>query len=79
MNKQRRAEIEKGRLLLQQAIEILEPVHDEESEAYENMPESLQSSDRGEQASQAIDTLDNVLGQLRDADDELVTVVEGGL
>lgn len=48
MNAQRRKEIAKAIELIQQAREILEGVKDEEQEAFDNLPESLQRSDLGE-------------------------------
>lgn len=36
----------------------------EEQEALENMPESLQESDRGQQMQEYIDTMENVTGEL---------------
>ena len=48
MNKQRRKRLEEASALLEQAKEILEEAKDEEEEAYENLPEGLQSSERGD-------------------------------
>lgn len=65
MNNNRRKEIRRIAALIDQARanfdeirEALEAVKDEESEAYENMPESLQQSDRGEKAQEAISSLE---------------------
>lgn len=44
--------------------EQLAAVRDEEQEALENMPESLQESDRGQQMQEYIDTMENVTGEL---------------
>ena len=41
MNRQRRKQLVK-------ALAILQAVHDEEQEAFDNMPESIQESERGE-------------------------------
>lgn len=49
MNKARRKELEKAKDLLEQAQSIIEAVQEEEQEAFDNMPEGLQSSERGEQ------------------------------
>lgn len=59
MNKQRRKAIEK---LISQAEELKDSIltlKAEEETAYENLPESLQESEKGEQMQEAIDALDN--------------------
>jgi len=74
MNNERRKEIAKAVDLLvkakvqyEEAAAILDSCKDEEEEAFENLPEGLQSSDRGETMEQnveylqtAIDELDNI-------------------
>lgn len=59
MNKQRRAKIER-------ALDILKDVLDEEQDVFDNMPENLQGSDRGIESEEAIDTLDEVIGELEE-------------
>lgn len=59
MNAARRKEIERAIDLLYQAKEIIENVRDDEQDAYDNMPESLQNSERGERMSENVDALDN--------------------
>ena len=48
MNKARRKEIARAIELMEQAYEILEVVCGDEQQAFDNMPESLQCSERGE-------------------------------
>lgn len=48
MNKQRRKQIEKATALMQEAFELLETVKDKEQEEFDNMSESLLSSEKGE-------------------------------
>ena len=45
-------------------IEMIEEIKNDEEEAYENLPESLQETDRGEAMQEAIDNLDNAQGDL---------------
>ena len=47
----------------------VEQIKDEEQEAYDNMPEGLQQGERGQQASEAIENLDNALTALREIAD----------
>lgn len=51
MNKDRRAK-------LQNAIDLIEDVIDEEQDAYDNMPENLQYSEKGEKMDEGIDSLE---------------------
>ena len=74
MNKARRREIEKAIALMEQAREILEEVKDEEQNAFDNMPENLQSSERGETMEDYIYTLEEFIGNLDT--DELQEIVD---
>ena len=56
MNNIRRKEINKVKEKLENLLADLDGLKSEEEEAYDNMPESLQESDRGE----AIETLGNI-------------------
>ena len=59
------------RKLLKQAIELLDKVDelilevlDDERDAYDNLPEMLQSSERGEEISSNIDKLQNIYEEI---------------
>ena len=75
MNKARRKEIARAIELMDEAREILESVMDEEQEAFDNMPESLQCSERGETMEKCIATLDEVVCNLET--DALQEIVDG--
>ena len=77
MNKPRREELEKALSLLGQARDIIESVKDDETDAYENLPESFQESERGEQMSEYIDSMDESLSYIDDVADMLNNIVEG--
>lgn len=71
MNKLRRKDLanivtmlEELDALREQIREQLEAVRDEEQEALDNMPESLQDSEKGCQMQEYIDTMDFVLNDL---------------
>lgn len=64
MNKDRRKRIARAIDLINEAWEILEEVKDEEEEAYNNMPEGLQSSERGERMEQYIEILEEAVDNL---------------
>lgn len=71
MNNARRKEITAIRARLEAVQAEFESIRDElesikeaESEAFENMPESLQQSERGELAQAAVDALESAHGEL---------------
>ena len=74
MNKARRKEIARAIELMEQARDILESVMDEEQDAFDNMPESLQGSERGEAMEEYICTIEEVLDALDT--DELQEIVD---
>lgn len=66
MNNQRRKEIQKAIALLDQAREILEIVKEEEEQCFDNMPENLQYSKKGEKIEENIYTLEEFIDTLQD-------------
>jgi hypothetical protein len=61
MNKRRRERLSGVSIDLSKARDIIEGVLDEESEAYDNLPEVLRYSDRGEKMGEAVETLENAV------------------
>jgi len=59
MNQARRAQ-------LAQALEIIDTAEAEESEAFENLPEGIQDSERGEAMQEAADQLQEIADLLRE-------------
>lgn len=76
MNAQRRKEIAKAIALIEDAIAILDSVAEEEREAYDNLPESLQYSERGERMEECADAIENVSRELTDQIDYLNDTIE---
>ena len=68
MNKERRQLIAKAETLISAARALLEQARDEESDYYENMPESLTESDRGRAAEDAADKLSTAIDDLENLD-----------
>ena len=75
MDKTRRKEIARAIELMDEAREILEAVKNKEQEAFDNMPESLQYSERGETMEEYIGTLEEVVCNLET--DTLQGIVDG--
>lgn len=59
MNNERRVRINKTISALQELGEEISAIRDDEQEAFDNMPEGLQSSERGERAQEAISNLES--------------------
>lgn len=64
MNKLRRRQLRAALDLLDEARSILETVQEDEQEAFDNMPESLQSSERGEAMEETISNLEDAVSSL---------------
>lgn len=63
-----REKISELETLIEDAKNIAESVRDEEQEALDNMPESLQQGERGEAMQEAIEQLDALVDALEDTD-----------
>jgi predicted transcriptional regulator len=55
----------------------IEEMMDEETEKFDNMPEGLQESDRGEAILEAIEKLESSASSLEEAIDQLDEITEG--
>lgn len=72
MNKQRRKQLAEASALITKAQSIIESVKDEEQEAHDNLPESIQYGEKGQQMEEYIDMLDEAYGQC----DDLMSVID---
>ena len=68
MNNERRKKIQKALSLMEQAKDILEEVKEEEQDAFDNLPEGIQGSERGEQMEDNIYNLEEFIDLLSDTD-----------
>lgn len=81
MNRDRRKRIQAIIDTLQEAVDLLadvdiESIRDEEQETFDNMPEGLQQSERGQMTEEAASNLDNAtdaLDTVRDSLDEILS------
>ncbi len=64
MNKERRKSLLEVIDALHRAMDTLESIRDEEQDAYDNLPESLQGAERGEAMSEAVDTMDSATNDI---------------
>jgi hypothetical protein len=67
MNKDRRTSLEAIANKIDGLKCELETLRDEEQEYFDNMPESLQGSDKGETAENAISNLDDAINSLEES------------
>ena len=75
MNKQRRKSLTEAYGKLAKVKESIEFLRDEEQEAFDNLPEGIQESERGEQMQEYVDSLENALTSLEEAIDYLDEVL----
>lgn len=61
MNKQRRKRLAGLHDRLAKIADELEAIRDEEQEAYDNLPDSLQAGQRGDALQESVDTLESAM------------------
>lgn len=71
MNNKRRKEISKVVDTLTEISQTLSILAEEENEAFDNLPESLQESSRGDEMQEWIDRLEGAQGTIDEVIDEL--------
>lgn len=79
MNAARRKELKKALELLReaqdllvQASDMIEEIKSEEEESFDNLPECLQESERGEHMQECIDNLDEIYYMINEVDFESI-------
>lgn len=75
MNNERRGRLRIIKTKLDDLYEQIESVKDDEEYAFDNMPENLQYSMRGEESQDAVDALDEALEKLEEVTDLLEGVI----
>lgn len=71
MNATRRKLINVALSTLEQVRSDLEGARDEEQEYYDNMPEGLQSGDKGDAAQAAVSSLEDAISNIESAESSL--------
>lgn len=71
MNKERREELLDVVQYLDDAIDRLGEIRDDEQEAFDNLPEGLQNSIRGDSMQEAIDVLEQFESDINDVRDQI--------
>lgn len=68
MNNTRRKHLSEIQERIQDIMRDLDEIRNEEDDAYTNLPESIQYSERGDTMAEAIDNLDEAISILEDVD-----------
>lgn len=76
MNKTRRRSIDSIQARLLDLIEELRTIHEEETEAFDNLPEAFQDSERGQRMQEGAELLEMQLDALDDVAAELQNIVD---
>lgn len=76
MNKQRRKEIQALINSLEEIKYQIEELKEQEEEAFDNLPESIQYSEKGEAMESAIDYLDSAALDIENVTDNLQSATE---
>lgn len=76
MNAKRRKRIALAADTIEIEIDLLREILDQEQEAYDNLPEGLQASSRGEAIQEIIDRLEQAIDSFDSAIDELRNLEE---
>ena len=77
MNKQQRKELQGYAESLEEIKCAIEEMREDEECKFDNMPEGLQESERGEAMQEAIDNLESASSSLEEAIDYLNEILEG--
>lgn len=72
MNNARRKELERARVLIAEAGDIIRTAQEEEQEYFDNMPENMQTGDKGTKAEETASNLEEISSEL----DELLSRIE---
>ena len=74
MNKKRRKEIENLRESISETKAKLQDLLYEEQQAFDNMPESIQESERGEEMQEIIEYMEAAIDSLEEATESLTEI-----
>ena len=77
MNKNRRSKLREAKSLLGKAVSIVTDVRDDEQEAFDNLPEGLQESERFSKMEEAIDGLEDAISSIESASENIENAMGG--
>ena len=71
MNQMKRNILRKARSMLENASELVIQVRDDEQDSFDNLPEGIQESERGQKMEEAIDAMDSAMDSISEAIEHL--------
>ena len=74
MNKERRRLMYNGISIIKRGVEILKEVSNDEQDAFDNLPEGLQQTMRGEKMEENVDILEESISEIENALEELIDI-----
>jgi len=77
MNRYRRAELTEAIKLLEKAYDIIENCRDDEQDAYDNLPDGIRDSERGEVMYDCVSEMENCMDAIEDITDCIYNDVIG--
>lgn len=75
MNAARRNKLQEAVRLLDSASEIVDTVHDQESDCVDNYPENLQGTDAYQNMEDAVDNLDDAMTSIYEAKESIESAI----
>lgn len=76
MNKQRRQQLYDATAALDEAVAVIQDIHSEEDEAYNNLSEGLQCSKTGDSMQDAMDKMDGFIDKIEAIKSEIEEFAE---
>lgn len=76
MNAKRRKQLANAVEVLNNVLGLLEEVTTDEQDAYDNLPESIQDSDKGEAMLENVDDMEDASSSLQDIIDQLQDIID---
>ena len=77
MNNTRRKQLQKAIELISDAYSIIEEVRQDEQESFDNLPDGIQESERGQLMEENAYRLDEIYSYLQDQEIELEDIING--
>lgn len=76
MNMDRRKQLDAISQILADAREQIEALRDEEQDYYDNMPEGIQSGEKGDTAEAAVSAMDDAISSIEEAEQSLTDAAQ---
>lgn len=75
MNKERRKRLEVVAQTIDELVQEMYDIQNDEQDAFDNLPEGLQMSERGDQMQDNIDNIDSIISDLENIADEIDEII----